>query len=119
MIRPVFPDPVTNRLSFSFQTPIFPNFQEFCPLLLASYFKKKIASKIDAALTVRVICAIIKLLYFHSVNEFLYVFYTTDNCYKLLLIHVLSSQQQLTVLNNRLKAFSLFPFVNARYSSSK
>jgi len=61
------------------------------------------------------------LLYFHSVNECMYVFYTTDNCYKqsikeLLLIHVLSSQQQLTVLNNRTLFFCLWmptiPVVN-------
>ena len=36
-----------NRLSYSSQTPIFP---EFCSLLLASYFLKKIAGKIGAAL---------------------------------------------------------------------
>ena len=36
-----------NRLSYSFQTPISP---EFFSLLLASYFSKKIAGKIDAAL---------------------------------------------------------------------
>jgi len=38
---------------------------------------------------------------------------------QLLLIHVLSSQLQLTVLNNRLRASSLFLFVNGHYSRNR
>ena len=47
-----------NRLSYSSQTPILPNFHLFSQnfaLLLASYFSKKIAGKIDAALQVSII----------------------------------------------------------------
>ena len=39
------------RLSYSSQTPIFPIYPEFCSLLLASYFSKKFAGKIGAALS--------------------------------------------------------------------